>query len=71
MGIIVGRWLKKGTKKLWTTQFNTARGAKRAAEVTAKTLGSVDRTSIYTVGKPFRHGEYWNVYVHVEKVGRY
>lgn len=59
MGEIVGRWLKKGKHKTFSTQFETSTGAKRAAEQKVKKAGSS-----FEAGKPFRHGSCYNVYIH-------
>lgn len=56
---LMGRWLKKGNHKTFSTQFETSAGAKRAAEQKAKKAGSG-----FEAGKPFRHGAHYNVYIH-------
>lgn len=71
MGIIVGRWLKDGKKIVFSTQFKTSRGAERIANRLANEALKTDKNYVYEVGKPFRHGAYWNIYLHKIKVGRY
>jgi len=71
MGIIVGRWLKDGKNKVFSTQFKTARRAKIIANRLANEASKTDKNHVYEVGKPFRHGAFWSIYIHRIKVGRY
>ena len=62
MGDIVGRFLRKGSRRVYSTSFETAKGAKRAARAKAREAGTN-----YEAGTPFRHGAGYNVYIHKKK----
>lgn len=62
MGKIVGRYIKKGKHKIYSTSFKTKQGALRKGKQIAKKKGKN-----YTVGTPFRWGRGWMVYTHKKK----
>jgi len=59
MGKAVGRWLKIGKRRLYSQQFATKAGARRAATKAAKEAGEG-----WYAGEPFRWEAHWLIYIH-------
>lgn len=59
---LVGRWIKKGRRKVYNTSFKTKEGAIRRAKQLIKEKQK--KNQFWDIGKPFRWGKGWNIYIY-------